>query len=294
MAPAAMPPRPPKPDWEPTGPAAATIKHDGLTMRLWLSDTVAEPGDWVQAHVRVTNTGDRTRFHEAPGPCVGLPFEWSVDLFPLFDPGREWPGGAGRLKGELTRWGPVPNWVGRDEDGDDDGVASVTRAFAECMGPMEPGIGRLEPGDSIDDDLAFYPRYMFDRPLPPGPITVGVSFNDWGARRRPDRDHRPLRVEGSVLVTGPDPGYVSPLVLIDRALSVPDFFRYVTASDGQQDWTNAHWLAWPYVPTGHLPGLDQRPVPNGFLGIGLFGTLPGFYEVDLDPWTGELLAAGPR
>jgi hypothetical protein len=251
-------------------------------MRLWLSDTVAEPGDWVQAHVRVTNTGDRTRFHEAPGPCVGEPFRWSVDLVPLFDPGREWPGAAGRLKAELVRPGPVPGWHRSDESED-----YVVEAFAECTGPLGPAVGRLGPDESIDQRYAYYPRYMFDRPLPPGPITFGASFNDWGGKRRPDTKHRPLRIEASVLLTGSDPGYTSPLVLIDRALSVPDFFRFVAATDAGPDWTNAHWRAWPYVPAAHLPNLEA---PDGFLGIGLFGA--GFYEVDLDPWTGELLAHG--
>lgn len=45
-------------------------------------------------------------------------------------------------------------------------------------------------------------------------------------------------------------------------------------------------------PAGHLRGLRQAP--DGFLGIGLFGEGSGFYEVDLDPWTGGVLASGPR
>lgn len=286
--PAPLPPRPPKPDWTPSGPPDTTLERDGLTMAVWLSDTVAEPGSWVMAHVRVTNTGRRTRFHEAKGVCVGQPFEWRVDTTQLFDPGRSWPGAAGRLKRELTRNGPIPPWVRPEEM--DDGTA--VSGLAECTGGLEPGVGRLRPGRSITSDHAFYPEYTFGRPLPPGPLIIEVSFRDWGDGRTPDRDHAPLSMTSAVLVTGPDPGYPSPLLLIDRALSVPGFYRYVVASAGHRDWTNAHWLAWPSIPAGHLYGLAAAP--NGFVGIGLFGEGSGFYEVDLDPWTGEVLAAGPR
>lgn len=285
--PAPLPPRPPRPDWTPSGPPDATLERDGLMMAVWLSDAVAEPGSWVMAHVRVTNTGRRTRFHEAAGVCVGEPFAWRVDTTALFDAGRSWPGAAGRLKRELTRYSPIPPWV-RPEEMDGTGVVGL----AECMGSLEPGVGRLRPGRSITSDHALYPEYTFGRPLPPGPLTIEVSFNDWGDGRGPDRDHAPLSMAPTVLVAGPDPGYPSPLVLIDRALSVPDFYRYVVASAGHREWTNAHWLAWPSIPAGHLRGLGQAP--NGFLGIGLFGEGSGFYEVDLDPWTGEVLAFGPR
>lgn len=270
-APSPLPSPPPEPKWAPDGPPNASVRADGLLMQLWLADTVAQPGGWVAAHVRVTNTGDRVRFHETSGHCVGDPFGWAIDLFPLFDPGREWPGLAGRLKGELTAHGPVPDWLRPDE--------VATSALAECTGPPDPKLGRLAPGASIDEDRAYRPTYILERPLPPGPITITASFRDWGGGRQPDRDHGSLSVESTVLLTGDVPGYPSPLVLIDEALSVPRFYRFLSEPPGERSWSGADWFAWP--PT-------RGRTPDGYLEVGLWrGTR--HLSVRLDPWTGELL-----
>lgn len=280
--PAPLPPRPDKPGWEPTGEANATVKRDGLRMELWLSDTVAQPGAWVQAHVRITNAGTRTRFHEAAGPCLGDPFAWHLDLFPLFDPGREWPGLPGVFKRELVaRRGPVPDWLRPDEM-----PGTVTVASAECTGSPEAKVGRLAPGEALDADYATYPEYVLERPLPRGPFTIRASFHDRGGGRTPDRDHVPLVIEATVLMAGPDPGYPSPLVLIDHALAEPSFYRWVTAAPGHVAPTAPHWFAWPPLTTA----MEER-APNGYLEIGLFrpGTWTRYRSVFLDPWTGEVL-----
>ncbi|MFN8621186.1 MAG: hypothetical protein U0869_10620 [Chloroflexota bacterium] len=278
------------PAWTPSGNPTVWTERDGLRLEAWLSSTVLQPGDWIQARVRATNTGSRTRFY-APNDCPRSPISVTTDLSGLFRPGIDWPGLAGRFKRELLADGDLPSWQLPDGE---EGLR--TTALADCSPELGPRVGRLEPGESVERTWSYRPTYLFRRPLPPGPIGLRIGFSDRGDASRPDRRHAPLELEAALLLTGTDPGYPSPGELIDAALGDARLFAFVNGRPAQRSWVNVEWIGWGDVPSdrSRFDGLAGR-VDDGFVEIGLFrdiGDATVFGAVSIDPWTGEVLAYG--
>ena len=204
----------PTPRFRPRGTPAVSTTRNGIKLELWVKDDTLRPGQWLLAHLRVTNVGDRVIRHN--GKFEGLdcpPISTRADTSDLFDPGLTWTGVAATYKerffrdGLLTRAGfAIPRYARGNGCGD------VGQA------------GRLRPGDVEDIPLAGMPRYWLrDQPLPPGTIHLTVGFD---GSRRTDR----VSVSTDVELAGDPVAYPSPGQLVDAALSTPGLRRDARAA----------------------------------------------------------------
>jgi hypothetical protein len=83
------------PRFRPRGAPTVSTPQHGIKLELWVKDATLDPGQWLLAHLRVTNVGDRTIRHT--GTFEGLdcpPISTRADTSDLFDPGLTWTGVA--------------------------------------------------------------------------------------------------------------------------------------------------------------------------------------------------------
>ena len=269
------------PRFTPRGAPTVRTTKDGIKLELWVKDDTLRPGQWLLAHLRVSNVGDRTIRHN--GKFEGLdcpPISSRADTSDLFDPGLTWTGVAATYKerffrdGLLTRMGfGIPRYARGNGCGD------VGQA------------GRLRPGDVEDIPLAGMPDYWLrDQPLPPGTIHLTVGFD---GSRRADR----VSVSTDVELAGEPVAYPSPGQLVDAALMSPGFIETLERLPDPKDWANAHvssWMKKAYPPQPRLEG--ARDAPDGIIEIMQFFTgsdagTPFMVNAVIDPWTAESYGA---
>ncbi len=265
------------PRFTPRGAPTVRTTKDGIKLELWVQDDTLRPGQWLLAHLRASNVGDRVIRHN--GEFEGLacpPVRSLVDTSDLFDPGLTWTGVAATYKkrffrdGLLTRAGlSIPGYASSG------GCSDIGQA------------GRLEPGDVEDMPLAGVPSYWLrDQPLPPGTIHLSVGFD---GSRRADR----VSVSTDVELAGDPVAYPSPGQLVDAALMSPGFIETLERQPDPRDWVNtniAWWKKRPYPPQQRL--LGARDAPGGILEVGLFfddsdDSAPFALSAVIDPWTAE-------
>jgi hypothetical protein len=265
------------PRFTPRGAPTVRTTKDGIKLELWVQDATLRPGQWLLAHLRVSNVGDRVIRHN--GKFEGLacpPVRVRTDTSDLFDPGLDWTGAAATYKerffrdGLLTRAGlSIPGYASSG------GCSDIGQA------------GRLEPGDVEDIPLAGMPSYWLrDQPLPPGTIHLSVGFD---GSRRADR----VSVSTDVELAGDPVAYPSPGQLVDAALMSPGFIETLERQPDPRDWVNtniAWWKKRPYPPQQRL--LGARDAPGGILEVGLFfddsdDSAPFALSAVIDPWTAE-------
>ena len=269
------------PRFTPRGAPTVSTKKNGIKLELWVKDETLRPGQWLVAHLRVSNVGGRTIRHNGKFEDLDCPpISSRADTSDLFDPGRTWSGVAATYKkrifrdGLLTRTGfSIPRYARGNGCGD------VGQA------------GRLRPGDVEDIPLAGMPRYWLrDQPLPPGTIHLTVGFD---GNRRQER----VSVSTDVELAGDPVEYASPGELVDAALSTPGFVETLERQPDPRDWANAHvssWMKKPYPPQPRLEG--ARGAPAGIIEVTQFfgGSergAPFVVEAVIDPWTAESYGA---
>ncbi len=265
------------PRFTPRGTPTVSTKKDGLKLELWVRDETLRPGQWLLAHLRVSNVGDRTIRHNGNFEDLDCaPISTRADTTDLFDPGRTWTGAAATYKERFFRDGLLTRtgfWIPRYARGN--GCGDVGQA------------GRLRPGDVEDIPLAGMPRYWLrDQPLPPGSIHLTVGFD---GNRRQDR----VSVSTDVELDGDPVDYASPGEIVDAALSTPGFVETLERLPDPKAWANAHvghWNKPPYPPQPRLDG--ARDAPAGILEVTQFFAgsdrdAPFVVEAIIDPWTAE-------
>jgi len=149
---AARPEKPPFEPFTPTGSPDATTTRAGVVVELWLSSPTVGQGEWVQAHVRVTN--NRTDAIWAPGGC-SLPAHVSVDLSQVYAPGIAWEGNAAAFKARAIREHHLLTQgfesMGRGSRTIASGVTVL--ALVDCGGTGSD-VDRLGPGRALDLSFA--------------------------------------------------------------------------------------------------------------------------------------------
>ncbi len=285
-------------------PDASTTKH-GIRVALWLSTPTAMPGEWVQAVVRTTNTGDTPAWF-LPYPCLRSGTVVSIDPRSGIPPGIEQQGNAAELKRKAVRRGPylwanfrdrkdVLRWVTSGAE------AGLGRAYVECPATSQPR--RLGSGASVTERFAWYPASSFDedvwfQPLWPGTAPVTVSWPFLGRGSKPAADVQDLwarvkRISATATLElgGDGPGTPSIPELVDNALADPRFRAWVDEDPTRESWSGISWssAAGPIYPHNLLSIGLQDPPPNGLLWLALGRHQVQRGVVTLDPWTGEVL-----
>jgi hypothetical protein len=272
-------PKGPPPRFRPIGRPTAQATRNGVRFQLWVKDRTLRQGQWLLAHLRVTNVSRRSipyngRFEDLACPPVG----WGIDTRDLFDPGKTWDGVAGRFKERFLDEGhlvttdlAIPKLVHRGSCGD--------VGFA----------GTMPPGMVVDIPLVGMPSYAIeDRPLPPGTMTLNSTFSGKG----PGGAFRiPLDVD--IVLAGDPVTYPSPGQLVDAALETPGFIETLELAPSAKDWANS--AASPSRTTSRFrqPRFDgARTAQHGIIEIMQFLTGSVFVAgAILDPWTGESYGA---
>ena len=269
------------PRFTPRGAPTVRTTKAGIKLELWVQDATLRPGQWLLAHLRVSNVGNRVirhngKFEELDCP----PISTRADTSDLFDAGSTWTGVAATYKqrffrdGLLTRMGfGIPRYARGNGCGD------VGQA------------GRLRPGDVEDIPLAGMPRYWLrDQPLPPGTIHLTVGFD---GSRRAGR----VSVSTDVELAGDPVAYPSPGQLVDAALMSPGFIETLERLPEPKDWANAHVSSWMKKGLPPQPRLEgARDAPAGIIEIMQFFTgsdagTPFMVNAVIDPWTAESYGA---
>jgi hypothetical protein len=291
---------------EPTGPPDATATRHGVRVDLWLSSLTVAQGEWVQALVRVTNTRDDPVW--TPGGDCWLTTTVGVDLSPLYPQEATLSGNAaafmrrvvrerGLLSAGFGHWTPEPL-------PDASGVPAV--ALADCAPELGARFLRIGPGRSRELRYAWYPMARQDaldtwmRPLPPGPVSVTASWQYAGHGARPTgplfRRHPDLiSAKADLELTGTDPGFPTPIEIVEAALADPAFAAWVAADPTRADWAGTYFGGWPgpdYPAQSRFAGLAGR-APDGIAEVWLVRDLPGSADAIgaalVDPWTGAVL-----
>lgn len=291
---------------EPNGPPDARTVRQGVVVELWLSPTTVAPGEWVQALVRVTNT--RKDAVWTPGGQCWLTTSVTADLSDLYPQTTELSGNAAAFLRRVTRerdlrttaftpWPP-------DVRADATGVTTV--ALADCAPELGARFLRLGPGRSKDFRFVWYPMGDQDaldswrRPLPPGRVRVTAAWEDAGHGARPTgpiftRHPDLIAATADLELTGSDPGFPTPIEIVEAALTDPTFAAWVDADATRESWTNAYYGGWPgpgYPPQPRFAGLAEL-APDGIVEVALIQDLPGHPDVMVtamvDPWTGEVV-----
>lgn len=266
------------PRFRPRGAPDATATAHGIRLDLWIQDTTLDQGQWLLAHLRVTNVGHKAitytgKFQDLRCP----PLRFTADTSALFDPGQTWTGLAAEFKERFVSEGLL-----------------MTTPLEIPKGARGTGCGdvgyvsRLRPGAVVEVPLAALPAYALRaQPLPPGTIHVSAAFR---ARRfgNPDR----VSVSTDVTLAGEPVDYPSPGQLADAALSTPGFIEALELAPDTNAWMNANDAWWPKRPYPDQPRLAGAiDAPAGIVEIGQFvGSdidLPFVVGAVLDPWTGE-------
>jgi hypothetical protein len=284
--------------FEPRGRPDASGGRFGVRIELWLSTDRARPGEWVQAHIRITNTRDEAVW--TPGGCSRLA-HIDVDLSGVHAVGVTQVGEAGRLKAAILERASRERSAFRMLDYRyRQGAVTVTRlALMDCNLDRSE-LARLAPGESLDVDAAWYPAdELFEgtrlrRPLSPGTVRLIARYDHLGHGAQPDedRDPRPVTVSTALGVAGSGPAYPSPGELVDAALRDPAFAAWVAASPGGADWENPYMTAKPgpgYPDQPRYAGLGDR-APHGVAEVWLTRRVDGTtaHGIGLvDPWTAE-------
>jgi hypothetical protein len=287
--------------FRPDGRPNATATRHGVRVDLWLSSSSVAPGEWVQALVRTTNLRDEPAWSWS-GECRTSGTRLAIDLGAIIPPGDVQTGNAAAFKRQAMRWrseSAFTPWRYLEED---DASAGSGYAFVECTIPSGPL--KLEAGASNDERFAWYPADSFDgevwfQPLPPGPVTVTVSWPFLGRGDRPSMDSRrahrtvrPIEATAGLAITGDGPGTPSLPELVDIALSDPEFRAWVDAEPSRERW--CRWCVsvngWPgptYENHLYLSGLGDT-APTGVLTLELDRQQTRGIIV-LEPWTGEVI-----
>lgn len=265
------------PRFRPRGEPDATATANGIRLDLWVKDTTLRQGQWLLAHLRVTNVSRKAIAYE--GIIEGLrcpPLRFTADTSALFDPGQTWTGIAGAFKERFMDQGLLQRTSLT--------IPKRARGRACTVGHDS----RFRPGAVVDVPLAGMPAYVLRaQPLPPGIIRVAAAFE---GRRfgGPDR----VSVSTEVTLAGDPVGYPSPGQLADAALATPGFIEALDMAPETDAWMNA-WTSWwprrPYPPQARMAGATSAP--RGILEIGQFvGSdldRPFVVGAVIDPWTGE-------
>jgi hypothetical protein len=259
------------PNYRPTGPPSAKVRERGVRVELWVDDTTLDQGQWLKAHVRITNL----RPTAIRRYCDGI--VWTTDTSSIFDTGMEWTGVAATFKRA---------WLDEENDLIDalDEYSDYRPRNKRCGGD----IGRffdLPPGGIIEQTVVGLPRYrLADQPLPGGTFTISSGFVPAASRRTILGNITvPVTLAGGPVVH-PTPGS-----LVDRALETPGFNTWLEQVPDPTLWINAYGGWWDQPPYPTQARFDAaRAAPNGILEIGLFRDIaPGFGQVVVDPWTSD-------
>ena len=258
------------PAYRPSGPPTVSTRRHGVLLELWVADTTLDQGQWLQAHVRVTNL----RRTPIARYCTGI--VWTQDTGSVFDAGRTWSGIAGTFK---ERWLAANDFV------------RLIDAHSDLR-PRREGCGdegqtfRQPPGGVVEETVVGLPRYeKADQPLPGGAFTIGVDFSP-GTRRDPDS----WAVSVPMTLAGGPVGYPTPGSLVDVALGDPAFLAFLARkADTHGGWDNLNSILWQ-PPYPELLGMASPDVPaRGILEIGMLtddSDPPDGGWVRIDPWTG--------
>jgi hypothetical protein len=269
------------PRFRPRGAPEASATGNGIQLDLWVRDTTLRQGQWLLAHLRVTNVGRKAIRYE--GIIEDLrcpPLRFSADTSGLFDPGRTWTGIAGEFKRRFMDQGLLQRTPLT--------IPERARGRTCTVGR----VSRLAPGAVVEVPLAAMPAYeLRAQPLPSGVISVSAAFE---GRRFGDSDR--VVVTTDVTLAGDPVTYPSPGQLADAALSTPGFIEALEMAPNTDAWMNA-WAAWwprrPYPPQPRMAGTASAP--RGVLEIGQFvGSdldRPFVVGAVIDPWTGESLGS---
>ncbi len=269
------------PRFRPHGAPTVSTTKNGIKVELWVKDPTLRRGQWLLAHLRVSNVSHRTirhngRFEDLDCPPISV----RADTSDLFDPGRTWTGAAATYKKRFFRDGILLRT----------GLSIPKYARGNGCGDVGQA-GRLKPGAVEDVPLAGLPRYgLRKQPLPPGAIHISAGFE---GSRSTDR----VSVSTDVTLAGGPVDYPSPGQLVDAALSTPGFVETLERQPDPRDWANAHvatWLKRPYPRQPRLAG--ARGAPEGILEIGQFFSgsdvdTPFVVGAVIDPWTAESYGA---
>lgn len=286
--------------FRPEGPPDATATRHGVRVDFWLSSPTVAPGEWVQAVVRTTNLRDTPAWSWS-GECRTSGTRVAVDLNAIIPPGEAHTGNAAAFKRQALRWTTDTSftpWRYLDD------YASTRSgyAFVEC-GTM-PGPLKLKARASLTERFAWYPADSFDgdvwfQPLPPGPVTVRVSWPYLSRGERPSIDSRrayrltkPVKARTELGITGDGPGTPSLPELVDIALADPEFRAWVDAEPSRGRW--CRWCVsadgWPgptYERHLYLSHLGDT-APTGVLTLELDQQQTRGI-ITMDPWTGEVI-----
>lgn len=292
----------PKPmRFKPKGLPDATTTRHGIRVDLWLSSPTATPGEWIQGLVRTTNLRDTPAWSWS-GECRTSGTRVGVDLAAINPSGVVQTGNAAAFKRQALRWTTETGFTPWRYLDDYSGSTGSGYAFVECM--IAPGTLKLKAGASLTERFAWYPADSLDgevwfQPLPPGPVTVTVSWPYLTHGRRPSissrqafRAVKPIKARTELLVTGDGPGTPSLSELVDIALADPVFRAWVELQPARERWCD--WCVsatgWPgptYERHLYLSHLGDS-APTGVLTLELYQQRTRGI-VTIDPWTGAVI-----
>jgi hypothetical protein len=250
---------------------------------MWLPRGTVRPGQWVGAHLRLTNTRDRAITAVCP------PARTRALTHRLFDPGTRWWGRAAAFKRAILD----KSWLG-----------SIPFGY-ERNGIACPGSVGLEytirPGGTLEYDTFVLPRALVaDQPLPAGRLPVRSELRfDVGLERRSDRS---IAVEGTVRLAGPRWPWATPVEVADAALADPTFGAWIASRSLPKWWGEAgtdrirgDGRGRDRLGVGEWPDFGfTGPAPDGTVILSLDAEPAGpdgwaLGRVLLDPWTATVL-----
>ncbi|MEA2025065.1 MAG: hypothetical protein U9O18_00090 [Chloroflexota bacterium] len=258
-----------------SAPATARNERGGVRLEMWLPDRRVRSGEWLAAHMRITNVSSGEITFSCGG---GYTKAKTAELFPS---GERWTGNAAAFKKRLFAADAIgyQGFGYRRGDGDD------------CPGSVGLDI-TLTPGEVYEYDVWTVPRYVVrDQPLPSGRLPVVTHF---GYRREGSDLRRRLSVRASVRFVGPKWRWATPQELVDNMLHDPRFKDWLDRRDRPIWWDNTTFHVvnkrnFYWTELGF-----EGPAPDGTVHIGLFAYSwrafgGGYGRMLLDPWTGQVL-----
>ena len=261
----------------------ARAEQDGVVLELWLPQDAIGPGDWLAAHLRITNTRATTISVDCP------PAHTRALTHRLFDPGRRWWSRAAAFKRAILG----ETWVGSVPFGSE-------RNGVECPGSVGLEFN-VRPGERLEYDTFALPRALAgDQPLPAGMLPVRAELRyDLGQGRRREPS---LAVQTSVRLEGPDWPWATSVEMVDAALGDPNFAEWIATrnqpawwGDAEVDLIRGDGRGRDRLGVGEWPDFGFiGPAPDGTLILSLTAGPPSadgwtLGRVLVDPWTATVL-----
>jgi hypothetical protein len=206
-------------------PGFTTAERGGVVVTLAIDRDVVLPGESVRVQVTARNLGPHPVVWHGFGCELAAVFTIRADGNAEPEPGRRWPGMAGRLKDTVAASA--------------DGLAPFVPAEQPAVGVptacnLDRGFNELAPRGELAAQATWRAETGFGAPAPRGGYRLGAAF-PLIARGRPQdpaafdagQDVRPIELELPLTIAGNDQDVLSPGLAIDALLADPVFASWL-------------------------------------------------------------------